>query len=173
MVSQGVQVTVLEKSPEQVELLRKFGSKAYFGDATRLDLLRSAGAEAARMLVVAVDDADSAVEIVKLSKQNFPQLKVFARARNRRHAFDLDRAGADYYHRELLDSSLTLARDAMIALGYPKADIERRAKKFRNHDIETLKRSFEFFESEPEMINFTKLSREELEGILREDQQDT
>ena len=172
MVSQGVQVTVLEKSPEQVELLRKFGSKAYFGDATRLDLLRSAGAEEARMLVVAVDDADSAVEIVKLSKEHFPKLKIFARARNRRHAFDLDRAGADYYHRELLDSSLTMARDAMVALGYPKADIERKAKKFRSHDIETLKRSFEFFESEPEMINFAKLSREELEGILREDQQE-
>jgi monovalent cation:proton antiporter-2 (CPA2) family protein len=172
MVSQGMQVTVLEKSPEQVELLRKFGSKAYFGDATRLDLLRSAGAEEARMLIVAVDDADSAVDIVKLSKENFPKLKIFARARNRRHAFDLDRAGADYYHRELLDSSLTMARDAMVALGYPKADIERKAKKFRNHDIETLKRSFEFFESEPEMINFAKLSREELEGILKEDQQD-
>ncbi|MCR6661341.1 MAG: monovalent cation:proton antiporter-2 (CPA2) family protein [Asticcacaulis sp.] len=172
MVSQGVEITVLEKSPEQVELLRKFGSKAYFGDATRLDLLRSAGAEEARMLVVAVDDADSAVEIVKLAKENFPQLKIFARARNRRHAFDLDRAGADYYHRELLDSSLTMARDAMIALGYPKADIERRAKKFRNHDIETLRRSFAFFESEPDMINFARLSREELEGILREDQQD-
>jgi len=172
MVSQGVQVTVLEKSPEQVELLRKFGSKAYFGDATRLDLLRSAGAEEARMLVVAVDDADSAVEIVKLSKQNFPRLKVFARARNRRHAYELDQAGADYYHRELLDSSLTMARDALISLGYPKADIERKAKKFRNHDIETLKRSFEFFESEPDMISFAKLSREELEGILREDQQE-
>ena len=172
MVSQGVEITVLEKSPEQVELLRKFGSKAYFGDATRLDLLRSAGAEEARLLVVAVDDADSAVEIVKLARQNFPHLKVFARARNRRHAFDLDRAGADYYHRELLDSSLTMARDAMIALGYPKADIERRAKKFRNHDIETLRRSFAFFGSEPDMINFARLSREELEGILREDQQD-
>ncbi|MGN6209062.1 monovalent cation:proton antiporter-2 (CPA2) family protein [Asticcacaulis sp.] len=172
MVSQGVEITVLEKSPEQVELLRKFGSKAYFGDATRLDLLRSAGAEEARMLVVAVDDADSAVEIVKLAKENFPRLKIFARARNRRHAFDLDRAGADYYHRELLDSSLTMARDAMIALGYPKADIERRAKKFRNHDIETLRRSFAFFESEPDMINFARLSREELEGILREDQQE-
>lgn len=172
MVSQGVEITVLEKSPEQVELLRKFGSKAYFGDATRLDLLRSAGAEEARMLVVAVDDADSAVEIVKLAKENFPHLKIFARARNRRHAFDLDRVGADYYHRELLDSSLTMARDAMIALGYPKADIERRAKKFRNHDIETLRRSFAFFESEPDMINFARLSREELEGILREDQQD-
>jgi len=172
MVSQGVEITVLEKSPEQVELLRKFGSKAYFGDATRLDLLRSAGAEEARLLIVAVDDADSAVEIVKLAKQNFPNLKIFARARNRRHAFDLDRAGADYYHRELLDSSLTMARDAMIALGYPKADIERKAKKFRTHDIATLRRSFEFFESEPDMINFAKLSREELEGILREDQQD-
>ncbi|ESQ81635.1 potassium transporter [Asticcacaulis sp. AC466] len=172
MVSQGLEITVLEKSPEQVELLRKFGSKAYFGDATRLDLLRAAGAEEARMLIVAVDDAEAAVEIVKLAKQHFPGLMVYARARNRRHAYELHRAGVDYYHRETLDSSLTLARDAMIALGHAKTDIERRARKFRNHDIETLKRSFEFFESEPDLINFSKLSREELEGILREDKQD-
>ena len=173
MLSQGLKVTVLEKNPDQVELLRRFGSKGYFGDATRLDLLRSAGLAEARMLVVAVDDAESAVEIVKLSKLHFPKLLVYARARNRRHAYELHKAGVDYYHRETLDSSLTLARDAMIAMGYAKADIERKAKKFRTHDIQTLRRSFEFFESEPDMINFAKLSREELEGILKEDQQDT
>ena len=172
MVSQGVEITVLEKSPEQVELLRKFGSKAYFGDATRLDLLRSAGAEEAKMLIVAVDDAEAAVEIVKLAKEHFPNLKVYARARNRRHAYELNRAGVDYYRRETIDSSLQLAREAMVALGYPKADIDRRAKKFLAHDIATLKRSFEFFESEPDLINFAKLSSEELEGILREDQQE-
>lgn len=172
MMSQGVRVTVLEKSPDQVEAVAKFGFKPYFGDATRLDLLRSAGIEEARMLVVAVDDADAAVDIVKQAKANYPKLKVFARARNRRHAFDLDRAGADYYHREMLDSSLTMAHDAMIALGYPKADMDRKAKKFRAHDIATLRTSFEFFESEPDMINFAKLSREELERILKEDKQD-
>ncbi len=172
MMSQGVRVTVLEKSPDQVEAVAKFGYKAYFGDATRLDLLRSAGIAEARMLVVAVDDADAAVDIVRQAKTNYPKLKVFARARNRRHAFDLDQAGADHYQRELLDSSLSMARDAMIAMGYTKADMDRKAKKFRAHDIATLKTSFEFFESEPDLINFAKLSREELKRILEEDKQD-
>lgn len=172
MLSQGVKVTVLEKSPDQVEAVGRFGFKAYFGDATRMDLLRSAGIHEASMLIVAIDDADAAVDIVKQAKANFPKLKVFARARNRRHAYELHRAGVDYYHRETLDSSLTLAHDAMIAMGHSKADMDRKAKKFRAHDIATLKKSFEFFESEPDMISFAKLSREELEGILREDKQD-
>ena len=172
MIGQGVPVTILEKNPDQVELVRKFGSKSYFGDATRLDLLRGAGAETARLLVVAIDDADAALDIVRMSKQAFPNLKVFARARNRRHAYDLTRAGADYYHRETLDSSLALAREAMVAMGFDRAEIERKAARFLAHDIATLKKSFAFFESEPDMINFAKLSREELEGILREDQQD-
>jgi CPA2 family monovalent cation:H+ antiporter-2/glutathione-regulated potassium-efflux system ancillary protein KefC len=169
---QGVAVTILEKNPDQVELVRKFGQKSYFGDATRLDLLHSAGAATARMLVVAVDDADAAVEIVRLSKLHFPKLKVFARARNRRHAYDLHKAGVDYYHRETLDSSLAIAREAMVALGRDRKEVEDKAQRFLAHDIRTLKASFAFFENEPEMINFSKLSREELEGILREDRQD-
>lgn len=172
MLHQGVPVTVLEKNPDQVELLRKFGSKGYFGDATRLDLLRSAGAEEARMLIVAVDDAEAAVEIVKLSKQHFPKLKVFARARNRRHAFELHRAGVDYYQRETLDSSLSLAREAMVALGFTAAEMEDKAQKFRAHDVESLKKSFEFFESEPDLINFAKLSRDELQQIMQGDREE-
>jgi len=172
MMGQGVPVTILEKNPDQVELVRKFGQKSYFGDATRLDLLRGAGAETARLLVVAIDDADAALDIVRMARQTFPNLKIFARARNRRHAYDLNRAGADYYHRETLDSSLALAREAMVAMGYDRVEIERKAARFLAHDIATLKKSFEFFESEPDMINFAKLSRDELEGILREDRQD-
>ncbi|MDI7774319.1 monovalent cation:proton antiporter-2 (CPA2) family protein [Asticcacaulis sp. EMRT-3] len=172
MLSQGLAVTVLEKSPDQVEAVGRFGFKAYFGDATRMDLLRSAGITEARMLVVAIDDPDAAIDIVRQAREHYPKLKIFARARNRRHAFDLNKAGADYYHRETLDASLAMAREAMVALGYPKAQMERRAKKFLEHDIATLRKSFEFFESEPDMINFAKLSRQELEGILRDDAQE-
>lgn len=124
------------------------------------------------MLIVAVDDADAAVDIVRQVKEHYPRLLVFARARNRRHAYDLHKAGVDAYHREMLDASLALAREAMVALGRDAAEVERKAAKFLAHDIQTLKTSFEFFESEPELINFAKLSREELERILREDKQD-
>ena len=172
LLSQGVSVTVLEKNPDQVETVARFGFKAYFGDATRMDLLRSAGIHEARMLIVAVDDADAAVDIVRQAKEHYPRLLVYARARNRRHAYDLHKAGVDAYHREMLDASLALAREARVALGRDAAEVERKAAKFLAHDIQTLKKSFEFFESEPELINFAKLSREELERILREDKQD-
>jgi CPA2 family monovalent cation:H+ antiporter-2/glutathione-regulated potassium-efflux system ancillary protein KefC len=171
MTSQGIKVTVLEKSPDQVEAVGRFGFKPYFGDATRMDLLRSAGIEEARMLVVAIDDAEAAVDIVRQVKKHYPKVLVFARARNRRHAYDLHKAGVDNYHREMLDASLALARDAMVALGFKPADMDRKAAKFLAHDMQTLRKSFEFFESEPDLISFAKLSREELEGILREDKQ--
>ncbi len=172
LLSQGVKVTVLEKNPDQVEAVGRFGFKAYFGDATRMDLLRSAGIEEARMVVVAIDDADAAVDIVRQVKQHYPKLLVFARARNRRHAYDLHKAGVDNYHREMLDASLALARDAMVALGRSPADMDAKAARFLAHDIETLRKSFAFFENEPEMISFSKLSREELERILSDDRQD-
>ena len=169
MMHQSVKVTILEKNPDQVELLRKFGFKGYFGDATRLDLLQSAGAAHARMLVVAVDGADDALKIVKMAKTHFPGLTVYARARNRRHAYELDKAGVDYYHRETLDSSIALARAAMIALGGDKEEMERKSKKFHEHDIASLRKSFAFFDSEPDLINFTKLNAEELARILKDD----
>ncbi len=172
IMAQGVKVTVLEKNPDQVEALRKFGFKAYFGDATRVDLLRSAGAAEARLLIIAIDDADAAVEIVKLAKQHFKRLKIIARARNRRHAYDLFKAGVDSYHREMLDASLAVGREAMEMLGRNKKDMARKAETFLAHDMATLRKSFEFFENEPEMVNFTKLRREELEGILRGDTED-
>ncbi len=173
IMAQGVAVTVLEKNPDQVEALRRFGFKAYFGDATRVDLLRSAGADEARLLIVAVDDADAAVEIVRLCKQHFKKLRVIARARNRRHAYDLYKAGVDSYHRELLDASLAVGREAMEALGRDSVDMQKKAETFLAHDIATLRKSFEFFENEPEMVNFAKLRREELEGILKEDKQES
>lgn len=100
---QSINVTVLEKNPDQVEFIRKFGFQSYFGDASRLDLLKQAGIEHAKLFIIAVDDAEGAVEMVKTVKANYPHIIIFARARNRRHAYDLHRAGVDYFHRELLD----------------------------------------------------------------------
>lgn len=165
--AQGVKVTILEKDPDQIELTRKFGSNTYFGDASRLDLLESAHADKAKLLVVAVDDADKCLEIVRLARQHFPNLKIFARARNRRHAYELFKAGVDYSRRETFDSSLTMAQEAMKLLG--GADVERKAGQFREHDEKTLQRSFEFFEREPELISFSRQAAGELEQILRED----
>jgi glutathione-regulated potassium-efflux system ancillary protein KefC len=162
-----IKVTVLEKNPEQIELLRKFGYKGYFGDANRLDLLKSAGAEHAKLLIVAVGNPDTNLEIVKLAKQEFPHLKIFVRARNRRHAYELHKAGVDYFRRELFDSSLTMTKEILGFLGYKPDDIEKKALAFQKHDEATLYKSFEFFEEETDLINFSRQAKGELERILQ------
>ncbi len=166
---QGIKLTVLENNPDQIEMLRKFGFKGYFGDASRLDLLHSAGAAQARILVVAVDDADVCLKIVTLARENFPHLKIFARARNRRHAYELHKAGVDYFKRETFDSSLAMAQEIMVTLGFRESDMNYKASRFLRHDESVLRKSFEFFDSEPDLISFARQSRGELERILQED----
>lgn len=169
LLAQGVEVTVLENDPDQIDTLRKFGFKAYFGDATRMDMLEAAGAAKAKFLVVAVDDADSALKIVRQAKEDFPGLKIFARARNRRHAYELAQLGVDYFKRETFDSSLGMGGAIMVALGASEAAVRRNAERFAALDEANLLKSFEFFDNEPEMVNFAKTSREELDRILQTD----
>ncbi|MFZ4540821.1 MAG: monovalent cation:proton antiporter-2 (CPA2) family protein [Rickettsiales bacterium] len=169
LAGQGVHVTILEKDPDQIELLRKFGNRGFFGDAGRLDVLQSAGAANAKLLIVAVDDADKALEIVRLAKREFPKLAVFARARNRRHAYELHKAGVDYYRRETFDSSLTMAQEAMVRLGARPIDMRYKARKFRQHDERSLIKSFEFFDEQPVLIDFSRQASQEMERILQED----
>lgn len=164
---EGIKATVLEKNPEQIELLRKFGYKGYFGDANRLDVLKSAGAEDAKLLIVTVGNADINLEIVKLAKQAFPHLTIYARARNRRHAYELHKAGVDYFKRELFDSSLTITKQILSYLDYSQETIEEKAQAFQEHDEATLKQSFEFFDTESDLISFSRQAKGELERILQ------
>ena len=167
--AQGIKTTVLEKDPDQIELLRKFGFKGYFGDAARLDLLNSAGAAKAKLLIVAVDDPETSLEIVRLAKEEFPHLQVFARARNRRHAYELSKAGVYYFKREVFDSSLEMAQQIMVSLGKNESDIHFKAMMFKQHDEAALMKSFDFFDNEPELVNFSRTQRTELEHILQSD----
>ncbi|MBY0407864.1 MAG: monovalent cation:proton antiporter-2 (CPA2) family protein [Rickettsiales bacterium] len=173
MRAQDLSVTVLENSPDQIELIGKFGGQVFFGDASRLSLLQSARADKARLLVVAVDDADKALEITRMARANFPNLKIFARARNRRHAYELHRAGANYFVRETFHSALTMAQAVMVEMGYNAQDMAAKAEKFKDHDEATLHKSFEFYEQEPELLSFARQAREELKRILQNDEQAT
>lgn len=161
-----IKITVLENNAEQVELLRKFGYIGYFGDASRLDLLKSAGAEQAKLLVVTVGNVDVNLRIVELAKHHFPHLKIYARARNRRHAYELHKLGVDYFIREVFESSLCMTKQIMKFIGYRHEDIEKKAKAFKTHDESTLIQSFDFFEKETDLINFDRQARGELERVL-------
>jgi monovalent cation:proton antiporter-2 (CPA2) family protein len=169
LIAQGVKVTVLEKDPDQIEVLRKFGFKGYFGDAARLDLLHSAGAKQAQLLIIAVDNIDTALDIATKVKHEFPHIKIYARARNRQHAYQLHKIGVDYFKRELFDSSLHMAQEIMVALGKKESDMQFKAEQFRRHDEASLFQSFAFFDNEPALINFSHEQRKALEQILQND----
>jgi glutathione-regulated potassium-efflux system ancillary protein KefC len=162
-----IKITVLENNAEQIELIRKFGYVGYFGDASRLDVLKSAGAEHAKLIVVTVGNPEVNLRIVELIKQEFPHLHIYARARNRRHAYELHKLGVDYFVREVFDSSLTMTKKIMSFLGYKNEDIENKTQAFKKHDEATLIQSFEFFERENDLINFSRQAKGELERILR------
>lgn len=161
-----IKVTVLESNAEQVELIRKFGYVGYFGDASRVDLLKNAGADHAKLLIVAVGNPDVNLKIVRLAQHEFPNLKIYARARNRRHAYELHKLGVDYFIREVFESSLEMTRGVLKFLKYKQEDIEKKTKAFKKHDEATLIQSFEFFETESDLINFSRQAKGELERVL-------
>lgn len=134
----GVEVTVLDRDSDHVDLLRRLGLRVFYGDAARPDLLRAAGADDARLLIVAVDDPDSVLAIVRSAKKHFPHLRILARARGRSHAYELLDEVDDVY-RETLDSSLRVGIDALRALGQRGHRATRAARRFRAVDESELR----------------------------------
>lgn len=134
LTANGFKTVVLDSSIEQIELLRRFGRRVQYGDATRLDLLRQAGIEQAKVLVVAIDDRDQASKLVESAREAFPHLKILARAWDRRHAYDLLRNGADEVERETFESALAMGVRALRALGFRAPRAQRAAALFRTHD---------------------------------------
>jgi monovalent cation:proton antiporter-2 (CPA2) family protein len=130
----GYGTTVLDHDAEQVETLGRFGIKSYYGDATRLDLLRTAGAEQAQLFVIAIDQEEQALKIVDLIREHFPQLRILARATSRQHAYELLRRGVQDVYRETFESAVHLSVDALVALGLPKHRAQRAAQLFREHE---------------------------------------
>lgn len=130
----GFRSTVLESDVDQIEILRRFGRPVHFGDATRLDLLRAAGAERARLLIVGIDDKDKATELVETARKAFPNLIIVARAFDRLHAYELLRAGADEVERETFEGALSLGAASLRRLGLRGRQAHRAAASFRGHD---------------------------------------
>jgi CPA2 family monovalent cation:H+ antiporter-2 len=134
LLSAGVRTVVLDYQSEQLEVLRAFGIKVFFGDAMRPDLLHAAGIEKARMLVIAIDDKDSATELVRYVTRHYPEVYIVARAIDRHHVYELWSAGARDIIRETFDSSLRAGRSALEALGFHPYDAERQVRGFVLND---------------------------------------
>ena len=166
----GIRFTALERDIGQVDVVRRFGNKVYFGDPTRADLLRSAGAEQAKVLIVALDHPEDVVRVVEVAKRTFPQLKIFARARNRRHAFLLMDRAVDGLVRETFYSSLKMAGDVLEALGVSHDDAERSVELFRDHDERTLLSMHAIYRDEEQLIQSVQQATEELTALFEADQ---
>jgi voltage-gated potassium channel Kch len=150
-------------------MLRTFGQTVFYGDAARLDLLRAAGAESAKVLVVAVDDPERIVEIVETVRKNFPHLVVFTRAVSRTHAYELIDAGVEDIYRESFDSSIRLGVDVMRALGFAAHEAHRRGRMFRRHDENALRELASMRGDQKAYVHGVRLQTETLEKTLQSD----
>lgn len=138
LYANGLRATVLDHDAEAIEALRAFGWKVYYGDAARLDLLRVAGAERARVFVLAIDEVEPSLAVAKLVREHFPHLTVVARARNVTHWFGLKRLGIEHVERETLDAALMSGRSVLEAMGWERHHARTLAMRFRRHSIELL-----------------------------------
>ncbi|GAP75962.1 glutathione-regulated potassium-efflux system protein KefC [Pseudoalteromonas sp. SW0106-04] len=169
--AQGYDITVLDHSPSQIELLRRFGTQVFYGDAGRKELLDAAGAEHAQMLVIAIDDADKTLTIIELAKKHYPHLKLVARARDRRHAYQLIGADIDAFNRETVDSAINLAVESLQLLGNSAPDAQRAGELFRNHDRESLLQLAELWGDDHSYGVAVRQRMDDLKHVLAQDKQ--
>jgi glutathione-regulated potassium-efflux system ancillary protein KefC/glutathione-regulated potassium-efflux system protein KefB len=172
LIVNGFKTSTLEASAEQVELVRRFGRRVQYGDATRLELLQAAGAAEARLLVVAIDDRDQAEELVETARANFPNLQVLARAFDRRHAYRLLDKGAHIVERETFEASLTLGAEALKTLGFKGVQAVRAAKLFRKHDVNMFESLAEVWGDEERFTIAARESSERMNELLAADIRD-
>jgi glutathione-regulated potassium-efflux system ancillary protein KefC len=138
LFASGLRATVLDVDPDAIDLLRRFGFRIFYGDATRLDLLEAAGAHEAKVLVNAIDDVDANLKLVDLVQHHFPHLRIVARARNVTHWFELRKRGIEGIEREVFDSALMAGRRTLEVLGVGPYEAQERAAKFRRQNLRSL-----------------------------------
>ena len=161
--------TALEANQTQVDFLRRFGNQVFYGDASRLELLRAAHAENAEVFVLAIDDAEASVRTAELIRKHFPHLKIFARARNRQHAFRLMDLDVRYTIRETLVSSLEMSEKVLETLGLSKSKAIETVRKFRAHDEATMAKQQAVRDDESKFMQTTRESAEQLLHLFETD----
>ncbi len=168
----GIPFTALERDQGQVDVVRRFGNKVYFGDPTRADVLRAAGAEHARLLVVVLDEIQDVLRTVEVARRNFPELKILARARNRQHAYLLMDRSVDGLVRDTFHSSLKMAEMALTSVGIEAAAAERAVALFREHDERVLRETHAIYRDEAQLIQSTQQSAAELASLFEADREE-
>ena len=167
--AQGLAATVLDHDADMIEAARSFGYKVFYGDATRLDLLRTAGAATAKVLVIAVDDTGQSLAIVDLARAHFPHLELVARARDVTHWNELRDRGVMRVEREVFESSLRSARTVLEVLGFPPHEARVQALRFRRHNLELFERMYPHHKDRAKVIAVIKQGRRQLEEQMAQE----
>jgi len=167
--ARGIPFTAMDADPAQIDFLQRFGSKVFYGDASRLDLLRSARADKAQVFVLAIDDVQASVRTAREVQEHFPHLVIFARARNRNHAYQLLELGITHVIRETYLSSLELTGDVLQELGFSYSEARGTLDRFREYDERMLQESFQYQRDEKKLIEISERSRRELESLFARD----
>ena len=164
--------TALEVSSEQVDFVRRYGNKIYYGDASRLEFLRAARVQEAAFFVLAIDDVDTSVRTAETVKQHFPEVRILARARNREHVYRLMDLGVTDIYRETYGSSLETAEDLLNLLGLPSQEAARARATFRRHDEERLEMQHGVHHDHDLIAEQSRAWQRELEEIFEQDAED-
>ncbi|MDH4463040.1 MAG: glutathione-regulated potassium-efflux system protein KefC [Acidovorax sp.] len=172
LLAQDIPTTVLDHSVDMLEVARTFGYRVFYGDATRLDLLRIAGAEHARILVVAVDDPDQSVQIARLAREHFPHLQVVARARDITHWNRLRDLGVTLVQRELFESSLQSAHTVLGLMGLTPEQATSITQRFRTHNIALADRMYPHHKDRAKFIAVAREGRSQLAEQMAKERQD-
>ncbi|MGE5117041.1 MAG: glutathione-regulated potassium-efflux system protein KefC [Betaproteobacteria bacterium] len=169
LYANGLRATVLDHDAEQVEAVRRFGWRVHYGDATRLDLLRTAGAGRARVFVLAIDDVAQSLAVARLVREHFPQLTIVARVRNVSHYYAMRELGVEIIERETLDSALMSARSVLALMGFTPHQARTLALRFRAHTIEQLELMRPHAGDERKLIALSKQGRQQLEELFAQE----
>jgi glutathione-regulated potassium-efflux system ancillary protein KefC len=169
LFASGVKAVVLDHDPDQIELLRRFNFRIYYGDVSRLDLLEAAGAKHAQLLVLAIDDLETSVRVVESVKEHFPKLKIVAGARDVGHWQKLRALGVDVVVRETFESAVLLGRNALELLGVRPYEARERADLFRRHNLRLLEEMLPRWENVEERTSLAVSAREQLEQQMERD----
>lgn len=169
LATTGQAFTALEIDSSQVDVVRRYGNKVYYGDASKLDLLRAAGAGSAKLFILAIDDIEASVRTAETVHRHFPHLKIIARARNRRHEYHLMDLGIEHIFRENLLSSLAMGEQALQELGMTATKASKVVETFRDRDKKLIREQHAVQHDEEKLIQTAKETARELELLLNSD----
>jgi monovalent cation:proton antiporter-2 (CPA2) family protein len=168
----NIGTTVLDYKPSQIEMVRRFGYKVFYGDASRVALLHSAGAQEAKLFILAIDDKEKALEIAETIKKHFPNLQIIARSFDRRHSYELMNLGVKVIQRETFNSALELGASALKLLGFHNYQAHRAALTFKHHDEKSLVELHEHWGDDEAFLLQTRLKNQDLLELLSSDEEE-